>query len=56
MSISEVPPWYSLTQAKLSHENESAQALWDVPVYADSISEGQQNRPFAIRGHVTSFL
>ena len=35
--VSEVPPWYSKTQPKLSYENESAQALWDVQVYADSI-------------------
>ena len=34
--ISEVPPWYSKTQPKPSYENGSAQALWDVPVYADS--------------------
>ena len=41
--ISEVPPRYSLTQAKPSHENGSAQALWDEPVYADSI-EVRANR------------
>ena len=35
--ISEVPPRYSKTQPKLSYENGSAQALWDVPIYADSI-------------------
>ena len=35
--ISEMPPWHSKTQPKLLFENESVQALWDVPVYADSI-------------------
>ena len=35
--ISEVPPRYSKTQPKLSYENGSVQALWDVPIYADSI-------------------
>ena len=34
--ISEVPPWYSKTQPIRPYENGSAQALWDVPVYADS--------------------
>ena len=41
--ISEVPPRYSKTQPKLSYENGSAQALWDVPIYADSI-EVRANR------------
>ena len=40
---SEVPPRYSKTQPKLSYENGSAQALWDVPIYADSI-EVRANR------------
>ena len=35
--ISEVPPWYSKNQSKPSYENGSAQALWDVSIYADSI-------------------
>ena len=35
--ISEMPPWHSKTQPKLLYENESVQALWDVPVYADSV-------------------
>ena len=35
--ISEVPPWYSKSQSKPSYENGSAQALWDVSIYADSI-------------------
>ena len=41
--ISEMPPWHSKTQPKLLYENESVQALWDVPVYADSI-EVRANR------------
>ena len=41
--ISEMPPWHSKTQTKLLYENESVQALWDVPVYADSI-EVRANR------------
>ena len=41
--ISEVPPRYSKTQPKLSYENGSGQALWDVPIYADSI-EVRANR------------
>ena len=35
--ISEMPPWHSKTQPKLLYENEGVQALWNVPVYADSI-------------------
>jgi len=35
--ISEVLPWYSKTQPKPLYENGSVQALWNVPVYADSI-------------------
>ncbi|XP_068746495.1 uncharacterized protein [Montipora capricornis] len=38
-----MPPWRSKTQPKLLYENESVQALWDVPVYADSI-EVRANR------------
>ena len=41
--ISEVPPWYSKSQSKHSYENVSAQALWDVSIYADSI-EVRANR------------
>ena len=58
--ISEVPPRYSKTQPKLSYENGSAQALWDVPIYTDSIEvraniidariivDKEQKRVFAI--------
>ena len=35
--ISEVLPWYSKTQPKPLYENGRAQALWNVPVYVDSI-------------------
>ena len=35
--ISEAPPRHSKIQPKPLYENGSAQALWDVPVYADSI-------------------
>ena len=41
--ISEVPPSHLKTQPKPLYENGSAQALWDVPVYADSI-EVKANR------------
>ena len=41
--ISEVPPWHLKTQPKQLYENESGHALWDVPVYADSI-EVKANR------------
>ena len=34
--ISEVPPWYSKIQPKLSYENGSVQASWDVLAYADN--------------------
>ena len=57
--ISEVPPWHSETQSKPSYENGSAQALWDVSIYADSIEvraniidarivDKEQKRVFAI--------
>ena len=58
--ISEVPPWYySKSQSKPSYENGSAQALWDVSIYADSIElraniiearivDEEQKRVFAI--------
>ena len=36
--ISEVPPWHSKTQPKPLYENRSAQALWDLSIYADSIA------------------
>ena len=38
--ISEVPSWYSKTHPKALFENGSVQALWDVPVYAESIEVG----------------
>ena len=41
--ISELPPWHSKTQPKPLYENGSAQALWEVPVYADS-TEVRANR------------
>ena len=57
--ISEVPPWHSKSQSKASYENGSAQALWDVSIYADSIEvranivdarivDKEQKRVFAI--------
>ena len=57
--ISEVIPWYSKTQPKPLYENGSAQALWNVTVYADSIKvranridarvvDKEQKRVFAI--------
>ena len=41
--ISEVPPWYSKIQPKLSYENGSVQASWDVLAYADN-TEVRANR------------
>ena len=41
--ILEVPPWYLQTKTKPLFDNGSAQALWDVPFYADSI-EVKANR------------